>query len=322
MSIQQNNVHSKNKTIEVYKSPNKLKILHRLNKFFLRHYFRGFYRFRNLYVKYILSIPDGQIYFKLEGKYLFQIEPKNDEGVERSMFCHGTYEQGTLYILKKCLNVDDVFIDVGANIGLMSIIASNIIGDKGKVLSFEPDSKICSILKHNIQINSVSNTTVFNFALGAKKDKGYLQQRVDANRGSNFLSFDDRNKNSKEVLIFTLDEIKQEQKISEIKLIKIDVEGWETEVLKGARDILQKSNAPILIIEFSKSQIGKDPLKNPYNYIKQINNYKFFRFKKGKEIISKLVEIKDESGLPEEDNIFCFLDKHINIIDPLLFENN
>jgi len=319
MSSQYKNIHSENNKIEKYRLPFNLKIFHLLNKFFQKHYIRGFDRFNNFYIKYFISAPEGPIYFELDKKYLFKIEPKYDNGVERSMFCLGSYEQGTLYVIKNCLKVNDIFVDIGANIGLMSIIASNIIGENGKVFSFEPDPKIFSILEHNIEINNISNITIYNFALGSKKDKAYLQQRVSDNRGTNFLSFDDHTKNSKEVLIQSLDEVAQEQKILDIKLIKIDVEGWESEVLKGAEKILQMPNAPILIIEYSKSQIGNDPLNNPYNFIKKINDYKFFRLKNGKEKISKLIEIKDESDLPEEDNIFCFLEDHIKKLDQKMF---
>ena len=92
----------------------------------------------------------------LHGFYL-NINPAIDNGVELSLHETGTYEKGILYYLSSILKKGDCFIDVGANIGLMSIYASEFVGDKGTVLAFEAHPKTARLLEANIEMNNLSN---------------------------------------------------------------------------------------------------------------------------------------------------------------------
>jgi len=68
--------------------------------------------------------------------------------------------------MKKCLRKGNIFIDVGANIGLMSIFASKIVGSNGIIYAFEPEPETFVILRKNIEINKINNIQAYNIELG------------------------------------------------------------------------------------------------------------------------------------------------------------
>ena len=117
--------------------------------------FRCSGRLINLISKIFIPKPKGpRLVHTIYGFDIICMDPVNDKGVEKPLYLTGTYEAGTLSVMDKCLGEEDIFIDVGANIGLMSIFSSGVIGSKGKVYSFEPVLETFTILKKNIEINS------------------------------------------------------------------------------------------------------------------------------------------------------------------------
>jgi len=257
-------------------------------------------------------------------KYSFDIicmDPFHDKGVEKPLFLDGTYKAGTLDIMKKCLRKGDIFIDVGANMGLMSIFASKVLDNNGIVYSFEPEPETFMILKKNIEINLIKNIRIYNIGLGEKKSKSYIYTNPYAGRGSASLVKTLSQNDSKryEVYIETLDNFILEHNVTDVKMLKIDVEGWELQVLKGAKYLLQSEWAPIICIEYSKIQSSDEQLLDIYSYILSINDYVVYKLKRGKGMQSKLIKITNSSELPYHDNIFCFLPLHFKDLPKDMF---
>ena len=249
------------------------------------------------------------------------IDPALGEGLERSLFEFGTYEEGTLRILDQILRNGGVFIDIGANIGLMSLHAADILKGKGTVLSFEPLPSTFAILQKNIGINHNSNIHAINKAIGSKKGIVDIYENPEMNRGAASIIKPNSSESSFKIPIISLDEyLTMRGSISPIKCLKLDVEGWELEVLKGAKITLSDPNAPICILEYSKyhKTYGGEN-HDIYTYLQNINSYRLFRLERGKERPSKLIEIKQISDLPKHDNLFCFLQKHIDNLPSRIF---
>ncbi|MEN8228181.1 MAG: FkbM family methyltransferase [Bacteroidota bacterium] len=250
------------------------------------------------------------------------IDPVRDEGVERTIYYTGSYEKGTLFVIKNLLKEGDTFIDVGANIGLMSIFASSIVMDSGKIIAFEPNPVTLKILKRNIALNNISNIQTSDYAVGAKASGAKIYDRWDSNRGSASLIKPESESDSYDIEVITLsDYCKANQ---EIHLIKIDIEGFELEALKGAKEILDGESPPMLIIECSETRentygFGTDDL---YEFLKCITHYRLFKSRGGKEKVSKLVEIRTRSELPHHDNIYCFTKKHMEQIPSKIFSRD
>ncbi len=234
--------------------------------------------------------------------FLMKIDPSKDAGVELSLFQTGTYEKGTLYFIASCLNRGDCFIDIGANIGLMSIFASQCVGNSGKILAFEAHPETHQLLQENIALNHIENIDTFNFALGNETGKATIYDNWNVNRGGASLVIHSENSTGFVVDVKTLDEVIQND--FQPKMIKIDVEGFEFQVLKGATNTI-KNCKPILIIEFSVSRENQyDPFEM-IDFIESFGFYEIFKLSGTKERKSKLIQINSREEFPNHDNIFC-----------------
>jgi len=303
-----------------------MRFMRNINYFLLVHPFKGSGMLRELGVKLLASKPKGPTI--ISTKYGFDIicmDPIADKGVEKPLYLNGTYEAGTLDVIKKSLREGDTFIDVGANIGLMSLFASEVIGNNGVVYSFEPEPETFMILKENVEINKVNNIRAYNVGLGNSRGKSFIYTNSYAGRGSaSLISPPDQNNSKKyEIYLETLDDFILKNDIANIRMLKIDVEGWELHVLRGAKSLLQRTQAPIICIEYSKlvpTQSGQ-PL-DIYYYILSVNNYSIYKLKRGKGTPSKLVKITDVGDLPDHDNLFCFLPSHLRDIPKNMFASD
>jgi len=139
-------------------------------------------------------------------------------------------------------------VDVGSNLGIYTILLSRLVGPKGRVLSFEPDPGLFALLQRNCSLNDCTNITAYNLALGSKREQ-LLLHTTALNSGDNHLGDGGSRilRRSVQIEVVPLDEIEPGLKPD---LVKIDVQGWELEVLKGMRQILAGSPHTDLYFEF------------------------------------------------------------------------
>jgi FkbM family methyltransferase len=259
---------------------------------------KGFRKLSILAPKFLIPNAGkiGNYILKTINGYHLLIDPKNDSGVERSLHETGTYEKGMLHFLDQHLKNGDVFIDVGANIGLLSLHAAKSVGNNGNVLAFEAHPETVKILETNKALNQNDNIQIYPFALGSEKEKALIFDDSESNRGgaSMVRSFSN---SGIEVNVERLDDILVTSIIP--KIIKIDVEGFELNVLKGAKRTIQEAK-PILLIEASDI---KEKNEEIIAFLMQIHPYKICKFSKGKERKSKWIEIKKFEEIPLHDNL-------------------
>jgi FkbM family methyltransferase len=177
-----------------------------------------------------------------------------------------------------CPKQNDIVLDVGAHLGRYTIISSNLVGAKGHVLAVEASPLVFENLKRNVNLNKLNNITCINNVVYSKKTKIKLFFPNEGFKNSVYNSVMlTRAQNSGKYLNVdadTLDNIVNSIGILEEKVnwIKIDVEGAELEVLKGAHNILSKSKDIALLIEVHNLENDK----NLYNeIINLLNNYNF-----------------------------------------------
>jgi FkbM family methyltransferase len=149
----------------------------------------------------------------------------------------------------------DIVIDIGAHIGLYTIISSKRVGANGKVVAIEADPENFEMLTSNIKLNQLTNVIPLNYAVYSKetKLKLYLPSGESGFTKYNTIMPNWINTQEKfvEVNANTLDYLLQLNKIrqEEVNWIKIDVEGAEFEVLKGATNVLSKSKDVAILME-------------------------------------------------------------------------
>ena len=168
--------------------------------------------------------------------------------IEWQIFFKGYYELPTINLIKKYLPKGGVFIDVGANIGNVSLIAAKIAS---KVIAIEPVQKFIDRIKRNFAINKMNNVSILPFAASDKAGivSFYAIKEGIANgmRGS---FYQDHAKNETEeiqVEAKTLDEMLKDE--TRIDFIKIDTEGNDGRVILGSLKIIEKHH-PIIIFEY------------------------------------------------------------------------
>jgi FkbM family methyltransferase len=239
------------------------------------------------------------------------LQGTDDVIIERSVYYTGTYEKGTLHVIGLLLQPGSVFIDAGANIGLMSLYAASKVGKQGKVFAFEPFPKIYDRLLANIKLNEFNQIQSFPVALGSKAGEGLLYPNTKYNPGASSLIQTNAGGDGVRVPVDVLDKIVSDNQL--VDVLKIDVEGFELEVLKGAQSLLKRETAPALIVECSaiRENYGytTDEL---FNFITTINRYQIYTLKRGKGSVSALQGVKHAEDLPDHDNLFCLLPHHLN----------
>lgn len=165
-------------------------------------------------------------------------------GFTGNLYC-GLHEYNDMGFLLHFLRPDDLFIDIGANVGAYTILASAEI--KSKTIAIEPIPSTFINLKSNIFINQIQDrVNILNIGLGSKKKKLYFTKSFDT---LNHVATE-KEKDTIEVEVSTLDQILIENTPS---LIKIEVEGFETEVLLGAEETLGNDKLKAIIIELNGS---------------------------------------------------------------------
>ncbi|WP_259114373.1 FkbM family methyltransferase [Salinibacter ruber] len=154
--------------------------------------------------------------------------------------------------LKEYLEKGYTFLDVGANKGYFSIIAADIVGEEGRVLSFEPDPDNFIRLKKNIEENELDNVECLNVAVGAKEG----EEKMVRGKNSGWSSLVRGEKDAKEsfsVEKIKLDKILEKEGVETVSVVKIDVEGAECRVIKGAKRTIDKNDGIKLLIEVHES---------------------------------------------------------------------
>jgi FkbM family methyltransferase len=140
-------------------------------------------------------------------------------------------------------------IDVGANIGFFTLLAAKLVGDKGLVLSFEPEPTAFSLLTQSVERNGFSNVRLFQKCISSVDGQEQLHLSVTRNKGLHSIARD-LGGPSLVVESARLDTIASTLGIGSIDLLKIDVEGAEPEVLEGAVGLISGSRVRNIIMEW------------------------------------------------------------------------
>jgi len=160
----------------------------------------------------------------------------------------GTYEPIETQLMISSLNEGGIFVDVGANIGWYTIIASKIVGQTGNVLAFEPDPTNFELLKKNCALNGLKNVELINQALSDKSDSEFLY-RSSNNFGDHRLYASEEEREKIVVGTLTLDNLIESRGLKNIQTIKVDTQGSEPKILRGMQRYIKREK-PVIFLEF------------------------------------------------------------------------
>jgi FkbM family methyltransferase len=191
--------------------------------------------------------PERRTILETDAGLKFYADPLSNFG-ETLLHTH-QYEAETEQILREHLSEHDNFLDVGANEGYFSVFAASIVGPQGYVAAVEPQSRLSEIIRINLALNGMDGE-IFHGALGgAKGDSCRLYLSPSLNTGySNFLDgarFSHRAETAQ--FIDPMEILGQRDSFA---LVKVDVEGFEDEVVKSLLPIIEQGKIRGLLLDY------------------------------------------------------------------------
>lgn len=171
-------------------------------------------------------------------------------GVAKLIYSFRENYEPELLVFRQLLFPGAVVVDAGASYGIYTVVASKVVGRSGKVLSFEPTSATFAILQRNLTLNCAQNVRAFRAALIDCEKKVTLYYYPDSSRNS-LAIIEDNAVGSETVEARPLAAVLATEGIGHVDVIKLDVEGAEELVLRGAREVLKRDH-PIVIFEVNQ----------------------------------------------------------------------
>lgn len=184
------------------------------------------------------------------------------EHIQRTIFLWDHDETATAFV-RSHLRAGDIFVDVGANVGYFSLMASRIVGPTGRVISVEPNPATLARLSRTVAENSISNITLCNVGLGDTSAKAELFTCTsEGNDTASMLP--SGNDQSITVDVLPLDQLVEQLGLTRVDYLKIDVDGFEHKVFAGAAKLMASGKLRYLQCEFSDIHlriVGSSPEK-------------------------------------------------------------
>jgi FkbM family methyltransferase len=173
------------------------------------------------------------------------------DGVGRVLAVEGIWEPHVTALFRASLSPGDVCVDVGANIGYFTLLAARLVGPAGHVYALEPAPATYGALVSSIELNGFSNVTALCVAAGEAPGEAVLEDseqsvlsaiRVEGGKskaGSRGLT----------VPVQPVGSLIRPADLARLRLVKVDVEGYELEVLRGLQQVFEQGSRPSLLVE-------------------------------------------------------------------------
>ena len=178
--------------------------------------------------------------------------------VDRTIYCTGEWEPLETALIAEILKPGDGFVDVGANIGYFTLLASRRVGPSGRVIAVEANPRTFKLIEANVRLNECANVDLRHVAAGETPGFATMIEREAGNAGGDQVDFAAVSSHTS-MAVERLDQLVGEQPV---RLIKLDIEGAEAKALRGATGLLERSDAPDLVFEFTPkflADMGDEP---------------------------------------------------------------
>ena len=227
----------------------------------------------------------------------FKLNLDLNDRIQRQMYIKRIYEQATVENLIPFLKTSRVFFDIGANIGYFSFLAASV-NPQLKIFSFEPLPKNISSIKKNMELNPNAKINLIESCLSDQKGEIEFSIPPEGECGWGRISYKDMFDNNKIVRpVQTIDDFCNTNAIDRVDFIKMDIEGFEFHVLRGASELLSRQNAPNMCIEMNDicfKDMGID-IMDIFSFLKE-RKYKLFYIDKNHDLKPTEAPVTQNSG--------------------------
>ncbi|MHB9069817.1 MAG: FkbM family methyltransferase [Sedimentisphaerales bacterium] len=181
------------------------------------------------------------------------------EGIQRGMFL-GLYEPTQTAWFKECLCPGDVFIDVGASFGYYTTLGASLVGPMGKGFAFEPSPIANQVIEEMIKDSKLEHILLTKAAVGREPGKVSLFLPTTRYLHSPSILYSDPGFVPVQVPVIALDSFAPLENVPKIKLVKIDVEGYEPDVLVGMEHLIKQKRIENIICEFNSGWLKRNSM--------------------------------------------------------------
>lgn len=191
------------------------------------------------------------------GVFGYRMRLDISEFIQRQIYL-GSFERHETRWVRRWLKPGGTFVDVGANVGYFTLLASSLVGPTGRVRACEPSLYAFQRLEATLRDNAISQARVFNFALAEKPGtlNLYFTSPTVTNHTPSMVA--QEGARSVPVPVRPLDECLEEWGLERVDILKIDVEGFEPQVLAGARKALATGRIRAILCEFNDHWLRKN----------------------------------------------------------------
>jgi FkbM family methyltransferase len=175
-----------------------------------------------------------------------------EDYVGRAVFYSGELDRKITWVCSRVVRPGDTVLDIGANLGLVTFVLSSLVGTRGRVHSFEPIPEMQSLIERALAWNHTENVQLHRMALGA--ETGQLPLSIPRGHAGSASFVAARHHPESDVIyvpVRTLSDVMARHEQRPVRLVKIDVEGFEPEVLAGAREFFENSPPDIILFELN-----------------------------------------------------------------------
>jgi FkbM family methyltransferase len=177
----------------------------------------------------------------------------------------GVYEPGERAFIQRTCRPGDTVLDVGANVGLYTAMTAHLAGPKGRVIALEPDPENFGYLQQTIQANSFANVHAVQAAAAGETGEATLYVSA-SNRGDNRMYANEMCGDQLKVKIVRLDDLLPTLQVNTLDFIKIDVQGFEGQVMEGLKETIRRSPSLVMLAEFWPDGLQRAKT-NPEEYL-------------------------------------------------------
>jgi FkbM family methyltransferase len=213
----------------------------------------------------------------------FKMNVDLDEWIGQHIYMTGNYEPATTNLIRSLIQEGDTVVDVGANIGFITLAASRKVGPSGQVVAFEPVSSTCASLRNNLLINGAANVVVYEIALSNSNGMVTIHEGPARNKGNSSIRLISDASGQQTVPMAAFDTLDVSR--GPVRLIKIDVEGAEQLVVEGMMECLRR-NRPHLVLEVTPQ------------FLRAFGHSEVSLCKKLKDIGYRMYDITDQGPTP------------------------
>ncbi len=215
----------------------------------------------------VLPPGNGLVRYRNDDGIVFELDV--GEYIQKRIFLHQYYEANCVRAARMFMRPGGVMVDVGANIGQYSLLAAHLVGDEGKVIALEPDPIVGERLKRHVSMNGYEGVIeVLPLAAGSRDEERWFCPAEDqGNSGTGSLVPRQMPTNGErvdkvgdvfKVRVARLDSLLDQRGVSSVDFVKIDVEGFEDEVLHGLHGFLRSRSVRAVMAELWPQRYRRD----------------------------------------------------------------